>query len=163
MPAARSNGIKAMARETLGQILERVLADECSLWRTTRDYRGNVCGPNLHSLHCLFDEQRRQLDFWLRKLLERTRVSGLARERVLDASPPRAAVEGRAGAAPLEPRRMVGDLIARHEELARLLRADLAALGDRAMAEVLTRLREFHETSAWILRILHDGPEATGH
>jgi starvation-inducible DNA-binding protein len=158
MPAAYSNGIKAMARETLGRILENVLADECSLWRATREYRGNVCGPNLHSLHCLFDEQRRQLDFWLRKLLERTRGSGLVPECALDASDSKEA--DAASGLSLEPRRMVGDLLARHEKLARLLCADVAAVGDRALAEVLTRLREFHETSAWMLRILHDGPQA---
>jgi len=157
MQTARMNGITSRACDTLREILDQVLVGECSLWATTRDYRWNVSGPNLHSLHCLFDEQRRQLDFWLRKLLECTRVSGLATPRELDLS----GREAGAGASlsRLEPHRMVGDLMARHERLARLLHADLAALGDRVMAEVLTWLREFHETSAWMLRILHDGPE----
>jgi DNA-binding ferritin-like protein len=53
---------------------------------------------------------------------------------------------------------MIGDLLARHEQMADRLRQDIVRLGDPTTEGVLQRLLEFHETSAWMLRMLHDGP-----
>ena len=156
MDSTRDNGLTGKARDTLARILDHLLADECSLSATTRDYRWRVTGPNLYSLHRLFEEQRRQLDFWLDQLIERTRAVGLALTNGGERNaPPSAAAEG------LEPRGMIGDLLGRHEEMARMLRQDIERLGDPATAQLLTRLLEFHETSAWMLRMLHDGPMAS--
>ena len=148
-----NTGFTGKARETIAKILDHVLRDECSLSATTRDYRWNVTGPNLYSLHRLFDEQRLQLDYWLDRVLECAKAVGL---------PGRAQVEDSAAAsgAGLPPRTMIGDLLARHEALAHQLRADIERLADPATAELLTRLVEFHETTAWMLRMLHNGPDS---
>ena len=137
------------ARESLAKILDHVLRDECSLSATTRDYRWNVTGPNLYSLHRLFDEQRRQLDYWLGRVIERAKAAGLAAVNLGDAPP--------ATGAGLPPDSMIEDLLARHEAMARQLREDIARLGDPGTAELLARLIDFHETAAWMLRMLHDG------
>jgi starvation-inducible DNA-binding protein len=151
-----TTGITGKARETLAKVLDHVLQDECSLSATTRHYRWNLTGPNLYSLHRLFDEQRRQLDFWLNKLLERTKSAGLPTlglaKQLAATTPPAVANAG------VPPSTMIGDLLARHEEMAHRLRDDIERLGDPATAELLTRLLEFHETTAWMLRMLHNGP-----
>jgi starvation-inducible DNA-binding protein len=159
MEPTKKCGITGKARETLARVLNHVLADECSLSATTRDYRWRVTGPNLYSLHRLFDEQRRQLDYWLEQVFDRMRASGLAAMAELQTLP----TGGVPPAKPdrVEPRSLIRDLLARHEELARTLRDDIARLGDPATAQLLTRLQEFHETSAWMLRMVNDGPESS--
>lgn len=141
----------------MAHLLNHVLADECRLSATTRDFRWKVTGPNFHSLHKLFDEQRRQIDGWLDQLVARTRAVGVA---ATAASVP---VSRPAGEAFLPASEMIGELLARHEAMARRLRSDVeacgATLGDRSTAELLNRLQEFHETTAWMLRMLLDLPE----
>ena len=153
-------GITGKARDTLARILDHVLRDECSLSATTRQYRWNVTGPNLYSLHRLFDEQRRQLDYWLGQVGQLAKSVGFgSRETMEDLQ---RTVAGPAGAekppGSLPPSTMIGDLLARHEEMAQRLRADIERLGDPATADLLKRLVEFHETTAWMLRMLRDGP-----
>ncbi len=148
MQSPKNSSLTGKARETLAKIIDHVLRDECSLAATTRDYRWNITGPNLYSLHRLFDEQRRQIDFWLDRVIERARAIGFP-------APARSELETPASGAGLPPRTMIGDLLERHETMARQLRDDLAQLSDPATAEVLTRLVEFHETTAWMLRMLH--------
>jgi starvation-inducible DNA-binding protein len=157
MESSGENSLTGKARDTLARILGHLLADECSLSATTRDYRWRVTGPNLYSLHRLFEEQRRQLDYWLDQLLERTRSVGLALAGGGERNSPGPGA-GDPQAERLEPRSMIGDLLERHEEMARTLREDIDRLGDPVTAQLLTRLLEFHETSAWMLRMLHDGP-----
>lgn len=150
-------GITGKARDTLAKIIDHVLQDECSLSATTREYRWNVTGPNLYSLHRLFDEQRRQLDYWLGQIGQLAKSAGFgSRNAVVDAT--RAADATSPTGAGLPPRTMIGDLLTRHEEMAQRLRADIERLGDPTTAELLTRLVEFHETTAWMLRVLHNGP-----
>lgn len=150
-------GLSGKARETLTRILDHVLRDECSLSATTRDYRWKLTGPNLYSLHRLFDEQRRQLDFWLDKVIERTKAAGISlRDRVVEREPPAAAA---ASGPSLPPDTIISDLLARHEELAHRLHDDVTRLNDPVTAELLQRLAEFHETAAWMLRMLDHGPD----
>ena len=148
MQSPKPTGITGKARESLAKIFDHVLRSEGSLSATTRDYRWSVTGPNLYSLHRLLDEQRRQLDYWLDRVMERARSAGIPVPARSDATAP-------AGGAGLPPRTMIGDLLARHEAMARQLRDDIARLADPGTAEVLTRLVEFHETTAWMLRMLH--------
>lgn len=120
-----------------------------------REYRWNLTGPNIYSLNRLFDDQRRQLDTWLGKVIERTRAAGSAAlgtiEELVKAPENLPATALPTGA-------MIGDLVARHEQMAHRLQEDLARLRDPITIELLTGLREFHETTAWMLRILHSGP-----
>jgi starvation-inducible DNA-binding protein len=154
-----SLSLPGKARETLTKILDHVLAEECLLSATTRDYRWNVTGPNFHSLHKLFDEQRRQLDQWLDRIFERTRAAGLTRREQLD-DLARGMAESTASGAGLPARKMIDDLLTRHEQLSRKLRDDVVRLGDPATAELLQRLADFHDTTAWILRMLLEGPDS---
>jgi starvation-inducible DNA-binding protein len=157
MASKTENGITAKARQTLVKILDHVLRDECSLSDTIRDYRWSVTGPNLYSLHRLFDEQRRQLDYWLEQVMERARSMGFGSRRSAEAklasAPERPALPG------VPVRSMVGDLLARHENMADRLRHDIDKLRDPGLAELLMKLVEFHETTAWMLRVVNHGPD----
>lgn len=147
------SGLPGKARQTLARILNHVLAEECMLAATTRDFRWKVTGPNFHSLHKLFDEQRRQIDGWLDQLLARSKAVGVPAEATA------AGMGGGPGDGPVMPaHQMIGELLARHEAMAQQLQRDIeacgAGLGDRGTAELLQRLEEFHETTAWMLRML---------
>lgn len=153
MQPPKPSGVTGKARETLATILDHVLHSECLLSARTRDYRWSVTGPNLYSLHRLLDEQRRQLDYWLDRVMERARLAGFPVPARRDASSP-AAIPG------LPPRTMLSDLLSRHEAMAEQLRQDIGRLRDPGTADVLARLVDFHETTAWMLRMLHSDPGA---
>jgi DNA-binding ferritin-like protein len=67
---------------------------------------------------------------------------------------------GGAVAAGMPPQQMIDDLLGRHEELSRKLREDVSSLGDRPTAELLQRLADFHDTTAWMLRMLLETPDS---
>jgi starvation-inducible DNA-binding protein len=157
MPSKTKQGITGKARASLVRILDHVLKEECFLLATTRNYRWNVTGPNLYSLHRLFDEQRHELDYWLDRVIERAKSIGLSK-RSIEKEAKRTEAEKPGSRLPA--RSMIGDLLARHERIARHLRHDIARLPDRPTAELLQRLLEFHETTAWMLRMVHNGPDA---
>jgi starvation-inducible DNA-binding protein len=151
-------GLTAKARQTLARILSHVLEEECSLSATTSSFRWKISGPNLQSLNRLFEEQRRQIDSWLEQLRARTRAVGGT--GTLAAT----SVSGTSAEQPALPvSRMIAELLERHEKMAQQLRDDVVAcgarLGDRATAELLNQLAEFHETTAWMLRTLRDNPD----
>jgi starvation-inducible DNA-binding protein len=158
MSPAPKTGITEKARAAVSAILTHALAEELLLSSTTRDFSGTV--PAFHSLHKLFADQYRQLERWLDQLATRTWALGstpgakmgeLVAARCV-------ALSGR-----VPERTMVGELLSLHEELAVRLREDVRKcsqlLGDPGTADVLTRLVEFHETNAWILRMVLEGPE----
>ena len=161
MQPLTQDGITSTARETLAKTIDHVLKDECSLSATTRDYRWNVTGPNFYSLHRLFDEQRRQLDHWLDKVLERAKSNGFGARANLEKEMQLAVADATSGAG-LPARTMVVNLLLRHEEVAHRLREDIECLADPGTTELLIRIVEFHETTAWMLRMIHHGPDSDG-
>jgi starvation-inducible DNA-binding protein len=158
MQAKTETGITGKARETLARILDHALKEECLLSATTQDYRWNVTGPNLYSLHRLFDEQRRQIDHWLDQLMERARCFGFGGRPNLKKELPAGTSDAAAGGR-LPASTMVVDLLLRHEEMAHRLRADIKRLSDPTLSDLLMRIVEFHETTAWILRMVNHGSE----
>lgn len=157
--AEKSAGSGGRRRDNLLRILNHALQEEVVLSATMREFLGRITGPNFHSLYRLFGDQCRQLDQWLGEIADRTRTFGAtaratAEERARAAN----AVVNPPPARP--PRDMVGELLALHEGIAARLRGDLAACGaDAATSSLLSRLVDFHETTAWMLRMVLDGPE----
>ena len=143
------------ARATLGAILMEVLREESQLAASLHRYAWRVRGSPLLSIKRLFAEQERQIDRWVTELGSRAQGIGLA------ALTP--AAEGPEGEAPASPRAIVAELLARHEAIIRELRSAVAAVAERDpdgdTATVLNGLLEFHETSAWMLRLLLESPE----
>ncbi|MDO8543593.1 MAG: ferritin-like domain-containing protein [Opitutaceae bacterium] len=146
------------ARENLLKVLNHVLEEEVVLSATMRGYLGSITGPKFHSLYRLFGDQCRQIERWLGEITERTRAVGTV-ARVGADEIVRSARAAVSGAPAVPPRNMVGELLNLHEGIAARLRDDLAACRpDSATMEFLNRLVEFHENTAWMLRMVLHGP-----
>ena len=160
MAPAPKPGLNERARAGVASILRHALAEELLLTSTTRGFSGTV--PNFHSLHRLFADQYRQLERWVDQLALRAwslvpsagaegKMEELAAARCVE-------LEERVPAST-----MVAELLALHEQLAERLRDDVRkcsqTLGDPVTAAVLQRLVEFHETTAWLLRMVGQGVE----
>lgn len=152
-----SLSLSEKARETIAKFLVPLLAEECSLSATIRHYRWTVTGPHFHSLHKLFEDQRRQLEGWLTLLFQRATWAGVA---VRLSASRRETPPPRTGAAGLEPQQMIDDLLTRHEQMSRVLRDEMRRFADPATADLLKKLADFHETAAWMLRMLLEPPES---
>jgi starvation-inducible DNA-binding protein len=153
----------AGARRTASAILGWALAEESRLIALTRRFHHSVSGPHFHSLHRLFADQYRQLEHWLGELdARRCMLQAAAGAVAGDAARHIAAATTHGTVAP---QKMVAELLAWHERLGCRLADDVHAcaerLGDVATANVLSGLAEFHDTTAWMLRMILHGPRLT--
>ncbi|HUR58794.1 MAG TPA: ferritin-like domain-containing protein [Opitutaceae bacterium] len=155
----QSKTLTGKARDNLMTILNHALEEEVVLSVTMRGFLNNITGPNFHSLYRLFGDQCRQIDRWLGEISARARGMGVV-ARAGASEVTRAARDSVGPPGALPPRNMIGELLVQHEGIADRLRADLAACSsDASTAELLKRLVEFHETAAWMLQMVLDGPE----
>lgn len=140
---------------TLRVILADVLANESRLAAVSHAYVWRVGGSPLQSFKRLIGEQARQVERWVAELRDCARTVGIATGAwaLADASE----------AAPSPRPDVVADLLARHEAIVAELRGAVAAAAERdpdgRPAFVLGGLLEFHETSAWMLRLVLNSPE----
>jgi starvation-inducible DNA-binding protein len=149
--------LPAKARDNLKKVLNHALQEELALSSTMHDFLGKITGPNKHSLYRLFGDQAKQLDQWLGEITNRAKAFGtVARAGASEIARSAQAAVTPGGRPP--PRNMIGELLAQHEGIAERLRHDLAAASsDPATAELLKRLVDFHETTAWMLRMVEHG------
>lgn len=144
------------------EILNRALEQELALSTTLQSCLARMSGPNVQSLGRLFGDHRREIDGWLTEIADRVRGFGAAaRNGACEmARLARASVAAKPAAAS---RDVIAELLVQHEQLAMRLRRDVAACGaDRATAELLRRMADYHETAAWMLRVVRGGTEVPG-
>ena len=159
-PSQPKASLADKARANVTSILTHALAEELLLSSTTREFYANF--PTFHSLHRLFADQYRELEQWLDRLAQRTWSMS---------SPASTPMEELASARcvgfrdRVPERTMIGELLGLHEELAKRLQDDertcVQQFGDAGTAEILRRLVEFHETTAWMLRTVLEGQAST--
>ncbi|HVU35980.1 MAG TPA: ferritin-like domain-containing protein [Opitutaceae bacterium] len=153
---SKSTRLTDQARARIALMLQHVLAEESRLAARTQACAWRVRGSPIRSLKRLFSEQGRQIEHWLANLAEHARRVGLG-GGVPSAS------EGADRDGPVSERALIGELLALHEGLTTELRTDVTALddpaADRGTLTLFERLLEFHETTAWMLRLLLDTPE----
>jgi starvation-inducible DNA-binding protein len=159
MPTSKPS-LAEKARANVAAILTHALAEELLLSSTTRDFYANF--PAFHSLHKLFADQYRQLEGWLDQLAKRTWSMGPAtQDRLGELATARCVTMPER----VSERTMVGELLSLHEVLAKQLQDDVRKcshqLGDPGTADILRRLVEFHETTAWMLRTVLEGSAST--
>jgi len=144
-------------RTTVGAILQMVLAHESGLAATAHDFEWRVRGSPLQSIKRLFAEQSRQIDRWLGDVARCAQGAGIAAGQAA-AAPAGDSVDSEAA-----PRAAAKELLRRHEALAGELRHAVDVVRHREShtdaGELLTGLLHFHETSAWMLRLLLEAPE----
>jgi DNA-binding ferritin-like protein len=159
MNSKRHHRFGGKARSVFAAILEHVVADESRLAATMRDFTWRVRGSPMQSMNRLFAEQGRQIDRWLAELAAKARAVGIA----FSAKDRGESADAQELAERNGVRDRIGQLLALHERLAEQLGSDLAVLeddgADREAAGLLEGLRDFHETAAWMLRVLLESPE----
>ena len=140
---------------TLRALLVDVLANESRLAAVSHAYVWRVRGSPRQSFKRLIGEQARQVERWVAELRDCARAVGITTG---GGAPP---VEPAAAASPRPD--VVTDLLARHEAIVAELRGAVAAATERdpdgRAALVLGGLLEFHETAAWMLRLVLNSPE----
>ena len=136
------------------KLLNRLLADEFTLYAKTRNYHWNVTGPDFAALHKFFEGQYEQIDEIMDQVAERVRMLGHYALGSLDAFSKAASLtegqdEGSAA-------KMIRNLLDDHETIIRTVRNDIEAVTekykDAGTADFITGVMEAHEKMAWMLR-----------
>lgn len=156
-----SSHLTDKARELLGSVLKHVLVEESQLAAATQRYVWRVRGSPMLSLSRLVTEQGRQIERWVGELATQARTLGVGIGALRVST---ATADTDASASPPPARSAVAELLTLHEGIASRLRSDVEALRERTgdtapTLAVLTGLLEFHETTAWMLRLLLETPE----
>lgn len=148
-------GLSEEQRNGVGEILNRVLADEYVLYTKTRNYHWNVLGIHFDPLHKLFQEQYEQLEQEIDDIAERARAVGVFAVGTLQEFASLTRLSEEPGQYP-DARTMIANVLHDHESIIRFLRVDLVTCdeqyGDIGTNDFLTGLMERHEKTAWMLR-----------
>lgn len=153
---AKKSRFSRRTREQLKKILNHAWREEVVLSAVLKKYLGENNGPSFQSFSRLFTDHYRQINAWLGELTERTR--GLGAAAVAGKDEIVRAMRGVMGAEASRP--TVSQLAELHEGIAGRLRDDLDdCREDASTADFLTRLVEFHEDTAWMLRTVLQGSE----
>jgi starvation-inducible DNA-binding protein len=145
----------------LVQLLCVVLADEAVLRAKLQNYHWNVTGPNFRALHLTFEDQYNALAAVIDEVAERIRTFGAKTPGTLTEFLQQSRVKEQPGEYP-DARTMVANAVADHETMVRNLRNDIEAVDDEydevGVEDMLTGLLQQHQTMAWMLRALLEGP-----
>lgn len=147
-------GLTAEARNTVSNVLNRLLADEFLLYVRARAFHWNVTGRHFKQDHELFEEEYEALDETIDEVAERARTLGGKVQATLGQFA-QAATLPEADSTEMTSEQMIASMRDGHEALARQLRDDIQVAdeaGDEATADFLTGLLEAHEKRAWMLR-----------
>ena len=159
MKTTKTRNGETKSLETVGALLNDLLADAHVLYVKTRNYHWNVTGPHFTELHKLFEAQYDQLAGEIDEIAERARAVGAHAEATMADFGRRARLKEQPGVFPDAPA-MLGTLLADHESFARQLKKDIEVAeehDDPATVDFLTGLLEAHEKTAWMLRATLQG------
>jgi starvation-inducible DNA-binding protein len=147
-------GLSADARQKIGTLLNRLLADEYVLYTKTLKYHWNVKGITFHDFHKAFKEQYEALFDIVDAVAERARALGQPAAGSLQEFGTLTRLQEIDGQK-LTAVQMVKQLLADHEAIIKTLRAEIdatAQLGDQGTSNFLQDLIVKHEKIAWMLR-----------
>lgn len=159
METTLSRTWQSKADDGIGSIFEHLWIDESRLAATTRRFVNRLRGAAGQSLARLFGDHGRQLDAWMGDLRDQASASGIVLEAC---EAPDEDLDGSVRPS-VSPRAIIAEVLSLHDRVAEQLRNDLVAIeycdeGGR-ISRPLNRLLEFHETTAWMLRVLLSSPE----
>ena len=142
-------------REGVVSILNTLLSDEYLLCTKTRSYRWNVSGLHSNDLHKLFAGHHEQLEQLVDEVAQRTRSLGGFAFGTMTEFVRHTRLKEHPQEQP-DARHMVRNLLADHESLVRLLRADRQTCDEKfpdgPTNHFLTGLMERHEKMTWMFR-----------
>ncbi len=148
-------GIPEAHRLAIATGLERLLADNTTLYFKTHAFHWNVTGPMFHSLHIMTEEQYTDLATAVDEIAERIRALGEYAPAGATAYRELSSLAEVGGPRPAET--MIGELVAGHEAVARTARSiypAAEAAQDEVTCDLLTQRLTVHEKTAWMLRSL---------
>lgn len=142
-------------REGVVSILNTLLSDEYLLYTKARKYHWNVFGPQSNDLHKLFAGHYEQLEELVDDIAQQTRSLGGSAFGTMTEFMQHTRLQEHPGEQP-DGRHMLRDLLADHESLIRLLRADRETCDEKfpdlAANDFLTGILERHERMTWMFR-----------
>lgn len=148
-------GITDKNMRSIGNLLNRLLADEYVLYVKTRNYHWNVESSDFSELHAFFEKQYDELAEIIDEVAERSRQLGVNAVGTMREFLGLARLKEKAHDYPAAPV-MIKNLLSDHESLIRTLRQDLKTASDEyddmGTSDFLTGLMEQHEKMAWMLR-----------
>jgi starvation-inducible DNA-binding protein len=149
-------GLDQEPRTQVCELLQRVLADEITLYTKTRNYHWNVMGPRFHTLHVFLEEQYQALQEKSDEVAERIRSLGEYAAGSMSEFIELTRLQEQPPAEHPTATQMIARLTDGHEAIIRTLREDIGKCddeyGDTGTADFLTGLMEDHEKMAWMLR-----------
>ena len=149
-------GLSAEARKAVTDVLNRILADEFTLYVQARAFHWNVTGRHFKQDHALFEEEYEAQDEIIDDVAERIRALGFKVQATMAQFIDQAAMS-ESDSTDISSEEMISLLLDRHEALASQLRSDIELAddaSDEATADFLTGLLEGHEKRAWMLRAM---------
>ena len=136
-------------------LLSVVLSDEMALYIKTRKFHWNVTGESFMELHKLFETQYAELESVIDEVAERISKLGSKTIGTMKEFTSLSRIVEHPNKYPVQ-KTMISELLADHETLIEELRKDIDACAtenhDAGSADLLTKILQQHETTAWILR-----------
>ncbi|MEO8516122.1 MAG: DNA starvation/stationary phase protection protein [Flavobacterium sp.] len=137
------------------ELLSVILSDEMLLYIKTRKFHWNVSGESFMELHKLFEGQYTEIEIIIDEVAERINKLGSKTIGTMAEFSDRTRLKESPNKYPSQ-KQMIMELLEDHESLTTELRKDidLCADGnhDAGTADLLTKILQQHETTAWILR-----------
>ena len=152
-------GISSQNRQSIVEILKKLVSDEYILYTKTRNCHWNVTGPQFNDLHKFFEAQYEELDNVIDNVAERILELGSNSIATLAEFIKNTRLKEEPNTYP-DAKTMLGNLLGDHESVIRSLRVDLESCTkyqDAGTADFLTGLMEQHEKMAWMLRAFLEG------
>jgi starvation-inducible DNA-binding protein len=146
-------GLKENARKTAAEALSRVLASSYMLYVKTQSFHWNVEGPFFAPLHAQFGSQYEALGEAIDEIAERIRALGFAAPGSFAQFKKLSSVEEQTGTPKAD--KMIAELLADHETLAKLARATkdiVERVGDAESGDLMVERMTEHGKTAWMLR-----------
>lgn len=146
-------GMTEEERNSVVELLKRVLADTYLLYLKTQNFHWNVTGPLFPQLHSMFESQYEELSEAVDAIAERIRALGAFAPGSFTSFLAYATLD-EAGEVP-NPEGMLAQLLDDHESIVRNMREGFDVLdeaGDEVTLDLFVQRMASHEKTAWMLR-----------
>jgi starvation-inducible DNA-binding protein len=148
-------GIKDANRQSVTNVLSKLLADEFVLYTKTRNAHWNVEGADFYDKHKFFESQYEELDDVMDNVAERIRQLGHFAPATLKEFLKLTHLSER-GFEKNDSKTYIKELLEDHESIIIFLRENITPFaekyGDLGTSDFITGLLEQHEKAAWFLR-----------
>jgi starvation-inducible DNA-binding protein len=148
-------GIPEKEINAVTDLLAETLANEVTLYTKTRKFHWNISGESFMELHKLFEDHYKLLEKSIDEVAERIGKLGHKAIGTMEEFGKLSTVTEQPGKYSSS-KEMIKELLIDHETIITMLRKFIDDCSekykDAGTADLLTKLMEEHETSAWILR-----------